>query len=193
MEIPLQITFRGIDASAAVEARIRKKMKTLERFSPHIVGCRVVVESHHRHSRRGRLFHVRIDLTVPGAEIVISREPAEHRAHEDAYVAIRDAFDEATRRLEDYVRRRRHDVKAHEPSAKGGIVRISPHEDYGFIRTQEGRDVYFHRGSLIDADFDRLEAGDEVRFVLQEVDAECESGPHASSVRLIGKHHLASA
>lgn len=114
MEFPLQITFRNVDASDAVEASVRERAARLDRFGAHIVGCRVVIEVPHRHHHQGKLFHVRIDLKVPGAELVVSREPELHHAHEDVFVAIRDAFDAAVRQLEDYVRRRRGHTKVHE-------------------------------------------------------------------------------
>ena len=100
MKLPLQITFRNMEPSEAVEARIREKAEKLDRFCDQIMSCRVVFEAHHQHQHQGNLFHVRIDITVPDKEIVISREPGRHQAHEDAYVAIRDAFDAARRQLE---------------------------------------------------------------------------------------------
>ncbi|MEC4749795.1 HPF/RaiA family ribosome-associated protein [Methylomicrobium sp. Wu6] len=112
MQIPLQIIFRGIPPSEAVEARIREKATKLERFNEHIMSCRVAVESEHHHHHQGNLYHVRIDITTPGKEIVISREHHDNQAHEDAYVAIRDAFNAATRQLEDYVRIQRGEVKS---------------------------------------------------------------------------------
>lgn len=111
MQIPLQVIFRGIPPSEAVEARIREKASKLERFSAHIMSCRVALEAEHHHHHQGNLYHVRIDITTPGKEIVISREHHDKQAHEDAYVAIRDAFNAATRQLEDYVRIQRGEVK----------------------------------------------------------------------------------
>ena len=113
MQLPLQITFRHIQPSAAVEARIRQEAAKLEKFCEHIMSCRVIVEAPHRHHNQGNLFHVRIDLTVPQEELVVSREHHDEHAHEDAYVVIRDAFNALHRQLEDYVRRRRGDVKFH--------------------------------------------------------------------------------
>lgn len=113
MQVPLQVTFHGTDPSPAVEERIRERANKLERLSSHIIGCRVVVEAPHRHHQHGQIFHVRIDITIPQHEIVVSREPAQNHAHADVYVAIRDAFDAAERRLEDYVRLQRGDVKNH--------------------------------------------------------------------------------
>lgn len=185
MELPLQITFREMPPSPAVEANIREKAARLDRFSEHIMACRVVVEAPHRHHRRGKLYHVRVDLTVPGGELVVSREPAAHHAHEDVYVAIRDAFDATVRQLEDYVRRQRCQTKLHEAPLYGRVTRMMPAENHGFIETSDGREVYFHRNSVLGDGFDRLEVGDEVRFA-EEVGDE---GPQASTVRAVGKHH----
>ena len=114
MRIPMEITFRHMDPSPAVEARIREKAEKLDRFSAHVMSCRVVVEAPHEHKSQGKLFHVRIDLTVPGGELVVSRGHGhQSHAHEDVYVALRDAFDAAKRRLEDYSHQQRGDVKAH--------------------------------------------------------------------------------
>lgn len=108
MTMPLQITLRDMPASPAVEQRIREKADKLSRFYDRIMGCRVVVEMAQRHKHQGKLHCVRIDLTVPGAELV-----ANHAQDEDVYVAIRDAFQAIGRQLEDYARRQRGDVKAH--------------------------------------------------------------------------------
>lgn len=113
MQIPLQITFRDMEPSEAVEAKIKEKAAKLDRFHDHIMSCRVVVEMPHQHQNQGKLFHVKVDITVPGSEIVASHTSDQNHAHEDPYVAIRDAFDAARRQLEDYIRRRRGEVKAH--------------------------------------------------------------------------------
>src|SRR6516162_2640237 len=104
MQLPLQITFRHMDTSDAVVARIRKRAEELERFFDRIMSCRVVVACRHSRHQQGNLFRVRVDLTVPGREIAVGRDPAAHHAHEDIYVAIRDAFDTTRRLLEDYAR-----------------------------------------------------------------------------------------
>jgi len=114
MELPIQITFHGMGPSDAIEARIRQRAQELRQFYDRIVGCRVVVESGPHHHRKGGIHYLRIHLTVPGGEIVVNRDPSEHHAHEDVYVAIRDAFDAARRQLEDHVRRMRGDTKMHE-------------------------------------------------------------------------------
>jgi ribosomal subunit interface protein len=114
MEIPLQITFRGIPHSDAVEAKIREKAGKLDRFYSHIMSCRVAVEAEHQHHHQGNQYHIRIDITTPSKELVVSREHHDKQAHEDIYVAIRDAFNAATRQLEDYSRVQRGDVKTHD-------------------------------------------------------------------------------
>jgi ribosome-associated translation inhibitor RaiA len=93
-----------MDTSPATETLIRERAQKLARFHDRIGACRVVVEAHHRHQRKGRIYHVRIDLTVPGHEIVVGRERDQDHSHEDIKVAVGDAFDAARRRLEDHVR-----------------------------------------------------------------------------------------
>jgi ribosomal subunit interface protein len=110
MQTPLQITIRDMEHSDALETHIRDKVAKLEEFSSHITSCRVVVEIPHKHQHQGKQFNVRIDIGVPGSEIVVNRDHAE-----DVYVALRDAFDAAKRRLEDYARKIRGDVKTHAP------------------------------------------------------------------------------
>jgi ribosomal subunit interface protein len=186
MKLPLQITFRGLDSSDALEADIREKADKLDRYSPDIMSCRVVVEARHKHHQDGNLYHVRVDLTVPGREIVTSRERTLHHSHTDPYVAIGDAFDEARRQLEDYERLRRQQVKVHEVPEHGRLARLNVEEGYGFIEAADGREIYFHRNSVLRASFERLSVGQEVRF-----DEELgERGPQATTVRVVGKHHL---
>ncbi len=131
MTAPIQITYRNMQPSQAVTARISHEAAKLDRYFPRITSCRVVVEAPHRHHKRGELFHLRIELGVPGVDIVIRHEPTLHRMlshadftkwskhfevhtpHKDVYVTIRDAFKAARRRLEDHARRLRGDVKMH--------------------------------------------------------------------------------
>lgn len=98
MPIPLQIRFRNMDPSPAVEERIRKKAAKLERFHDRILSCTVVVEAPHRHHHQGKLYSVRVDISVPGKDVIVGRaKPIDH-AHEDVYVAVRDAFVAVTRK-----------------------------------------------------------------------------------------------
>jgi ribosomal subunit interface protein len=110
MQIPLQITVRGMEHSEALETHIRDKANKLEEFFDRIMSCRVIVEVPHKHQHQGKQFNVRIDIGVPGSEIVVTRDHAE-----DVYVALRDGFDAAKRQIEEYVRKMRGDVKTHQP------------------------------------------------------------------------------
>ncbi len=111
MQVPVQISFRNTEQSDAVEERIREKAGQLEEYSDQIISCKVMVERPHKRHTQGNLYHVRIDLSVPGKEIVVSRDPKENQAHEDVYVAIRDAFAAAVQQLRAYNEKRQGQVK----------------------------------------------------------------------------------
>ncbi|MDY6943868.1 MAG: ribosome-associated translation inhibitor RaiA [Pseudomonadota bacterium] len=185
MQSELQISYRDITPSPAIQAAVQAKIDKLERLFDGIIGCRVMIEAPHQHHHKGKIYHIRIDLTVPGAELVVNRDPGAHHAHEDIYVAIRDAFNAMNRQLEDYARKLRGKVKTHEVPPHGRIIALYPELDYGRIETPDGRDIYFHRNSVLEADFDTLETGMEVRFA----EAPGDAGPKATTVHLIGKHH----
>jgi ribosomal subunit interface protein len=185
MQLPLQITFRNMQPSAAVEAKVRERAEKLDKFYEHIMSCRVVIEPQHKHHHQGNLYQIRIDVTVPDGELVATQEPNEHHSYVDVYVAIRDAFDAIRRQLENYAKRRRGDVKTHEVPPHGRLVELFPGKNYGKIETSDGRLIYFHANSLVDEDFAELQIGTEVRFVEEQG----ELGPQASTVHLVGKHH----
>jgi ribosomal subunit interface protein len=186
MQLPPQITFRNMKRSPAIEANVLEHLGKLEKFFDRIMSCAVAVEALHKHHRRGNHFHVRIDLRVPGGELVTSRQPDEHHAYTDVYVAIRDAFLSLRRQLEDHSRRMQRQVKTHETPPHGRVVELNPGEDFGRIETPDGRLVYFHRNSVVSGRFDDLSVGAEVRFS-EELG---ELGPQASTVYLVGKHHI---
>ena len=188
MSFPVDIEFRNMDRSEAVEAAIHERCVKLERFSGDVMHCRVTVEAPHRHHGKGNLYRVSIDLHAPGKEIIVDRERGKDHAHEDVYVAVRDAFAAARRQLDKFVRANRRDSKAHAnlPSPHGRILELIPMEDFGRILTPDGREIYFHRNSLLNGSFDRLEIGDEVRFSEEMGD----DGPQASTVHLV-RHQAA--
>lgn len=188
MQRPLQITFRGMGHSDAIEHHIRAKAADLERMYEHITGCHVIVEAPHHRRHQGNIYSVRLDIHVPDGELVISRERRGHHAHEDVYVAIRDSFDAAVRQLEDYARRRRGEAKRHEVPAHGKVRKLFRDEGYGFIEMPDGSEVYFHENSVVGGVFSTLDVGHEVRLVLAE--GEGEKGPQASTVMPVGKHHV---
>jgi ribosomal subunit interface protein len=186
LPIPLQIVFRNLAHSDAVEAKVRERAEKLQTYYRHIMSCRVAVEELHRHHQQGNHFRVRIDVRVPERELVADREPDEHHAYTDVYVAIRDAFDSMRRQLEDYARLQQGKVKTHELPVHGRVAELYPQLDYGMIETSDGVLVYFHRNSLVEADFDTLAIGAEVQLAVEMG----EEGPQASMVHLAGKQHL---
>jgi cold shock CspA family protein/ribosome-associated translation inhibitor RaiA len=174
MQRPLTIASRDFALSEAVEAEIREKAVALENYYERLSGCEVTVNAPAiKHHRKGGPFIVSIRMTVPGKELAVDRQ-----AEQELSQAIREAFDAARRQLEDYVRELRGSVKTHEAALLGRIIRLEPALDYGFLKTSDDREIYFHRNSLLGADFDKLEIGAEVRFVEEEG----EQGPQASTV-----------
>lgn len=185
MVLPLQITFRHMDRSEAVETLVREKAAKLDHFAPHITSCRVVIQPAGKQHRHGNLYEVHIDLTLPGREIAVSREPSQYTEHRDLVVILHDAFDAVFRQLEDYVRHQRRDEKRHEPMPHARVCKLFPAEDYGFLATLDGREIYFHRHSVLHDAFDHLALGMEVMFVEEDG----AKGPQASTVRPAGRHH----
>jgi len=181
MKTPLQITFRDIEHSDALETHIREKAEKLETFFEPIMSCRVVVEMPHQHKNQGKFFNVRIDIGVPGSEIVVNRD-----RHEDVYVALRDAFDAATRQLKGYARRLRGETKTHDEEFVGEVVRVFPDEGYGFIQRADGDELYFNADNLVNTTLKQLNEGDAVKFIEDMGAAE---GPQAKRVS-VGQHHL---
>jgi ribosome-associated translation inhibitor RaiA len=113
MPVPIQITWRGVEPSAVLEARIRELAQRLEKFSAPIIHCQVVIELSHKHGHQGHVYEVRIQITTPGAQVNVQHEHHARHTHEDPYVAVRDAFRAARRQLEDHERIGRGDVKRH--------------------------------------------------------------------------------
>jgi len=204
MQLPLQITFRNMERVAGIEELLRAEAEKLETFYNQIMGCRVAVEMPHGHHGKGNLYHIRIDLTLPGKELVIKHEPGLSKGirqaggremqkrlevgapHRDLRLAIRDAFKVAGRRLQDYARRQRGDVKTHEAPSIGRVSKLLLGEGYGFLITPDGREVYFHERSVLNRGFRRLKVGSEVSFVEEQG----ENGPQASTVRISGKRPI---
>lgn len=193
MRLPLQMTFRHIDASPSIEDRIREYAAELDRFFDQIMSCRVAVERQHRRHHQGNLIRVRLDITVPGREIVVGRDSKPGRSHDNISVAIRDAFDAARRQIEDHARIHRGEVKLHSLPDHGRIIRLFPKENYGFIATADSGEVYFHRNSVVGGAFDKLAIGDEVRFVAQHSESAkaCRRAPYPRSVRTTRSDTLA--
>ncbi len=162
MKQPLQIRFLGMSPSDALEAAARKKAEKLDRFCSDIMSCRVTIEQTHKHQHQGRPFAVRVDLTLPEHEL-----SADRAQDEDAYVALREAFDHMTRQVEEVVRRRRRQEKQHPTPLRGEIVRFSNEAQSGFIRTADGDEYYFDATNLADVPFENLRLGTQVQFIAE--------------------------
>lgn len=188
MQIPVEITFKEIERSPAVEARIHELTAKLERVFDRVIRCDVMVETPHRHQTKGRHFHVRVRLTVPGGEIVASHDPGPDGSHEDVYVALRDTFNAAKRQLEDHahksLKRGEGTPKQRAGADHGRVTFLDIAKEWGWLEPADGRRIYFHRNSVLNGGMDRLEVGDEVRFTEEVGD----KGPQASSVNTIGAH-----
>lgn len=179
MQRPLQLRWHNLDPSDAVAALIDDDVARLERAYGRITGCVVTLEvpsRHHRHS--GTQYRVRIELAVPGGKLVVGRDPPRTRAHADLSAAVKAAFREARRQLEDHVRRLEDRVKAQAPGGRAAVARLLPDDGYGFLRTADDREIYFHERSVLNGAFRRLAVGDSVRFVEEAG----EEGPQASTV-----------
>jgi ribosome-associated translation inhibitor RaiA len=116
MQTTIQVTFRQMPASPSVESHIREQVQELEHFSDRITRCRVLVEAPSAHHAHGGLYRVRVELALPESRIVVGGAPPTAPEHEDLFVALRDVFRAARRRLEDHTRRVRGEVKSHHAS-----------------------------------------------------------------------------
>jgi cold shock CspA family protein len=199
---PVQLTFRDIDRYPEAEQWVLDEAAKLDRFYAKIISCRVVIEMPHRRREWGNPYHVTIELSVPGKELVSNHEPSLHGAarqikqrkqskqleiestFKDLHLAIRDAFKAAKRQLQDYVREQRRELKLHDSPPHARVSKLFAREGYGFITTPNGREIYFHKSSVLNNGFDQLRVGSEVNFAEEDGD----KGPQASTVKPT-RHH----
>ncbi len=179
----IQVTFRDIPYSEALENQIHDHAEKLSQYFERFIHCRVVLTIPQKHKHQGKIFNVRINLLVPGKELVVT-----HQQNEDLYIAIRDAFNALSRQLEDYIRRRRGNVKCHDIPLHGFIIRLFPEDNFGFIKGQDGNEYYFSGTNVASTTFDHLAVGDTVQF-LTEPSAD---GLQARRVTLERHTHIAS-
>lgn len=164
MLLPVQITSKDLVLTPALEANIRKKVEKLSRFYNRVNSCRVVIELPKKHQHQGKLYNVRLDVTVPGKEFV-----ANHKQEKDVYIAIREAFNAILRQLEEHARKRHGRVKTHSDVMRGHITRVIPQEGYGFINGMDGNEYYFSMTNIGGLDFATFLVGDAVEFIAETV------------------------
>jgi ribosomal subunit interface protein len=178
MQVPLEISARLIELTPDLEADLRRRSAKLERYFDRITSCRIAVEGPSNHHQAGGPYRVRLDITVPGSELVANKEGEELNA------VIRDAFQAAERQVEEFADRRRGDVKTPVLPPEGQVIRIFQEEGFGFIAGPDGREVYFHRNAVLEPPgFESLTVGALVRFA-EEQGFE---GPQASTVSLVAQ------
>jgi hypothetical protein len=193
MKVPIEISFRNLDSDPQIESLIREKAERLERFCGHLSSCRVAVERMPRRSKEGNDFHVRIDMTVPPShELAVSKDPTGKAKRNDLAMVIRRAFAAAEKQLKALVDKQQGEVKRHlEQDVEGVVVRLFREQGYGFLRDSLGRELYFHRNSMLEGDWERVEIGAGVNFF--EHEDEGEHGPQASTVRIVDKPGVRAA
>jgi cold shock CspA family protein/ribosome-associated translation inhibitor RaiA len=181
VQSPLEVRSDGIPVVEPLNAEIRSRAARLEEFYHAIVSCRVTLHQPPGHSQKGAPFEVDINLHVPGEQLVVNRQ-----RNPELSLAVGSAFDAMERKLEDYVRRSRGFVKEDVKPPRGHIRLLFKAGGYGFIQADDGRDIYFHRNSVLEPGFEALEPGAEVRFSEEPGD----KGPQASTVVLAGHSRL---
>lgn len=193
MNLPLEISFRNTPKDEHIETLVRQRAGKLEQVCDYISSCRITLEDDSRSRQTGNAFQVRIDLTVPpGHELVVSQNSKPEEHDDSRQQVVRRAFDAARRQLKELVEKQRGEVKNRpEQQVEGIVARIFKKDGYGFLTDLSGRELYFHRNSVLEDDFDRLEPGTGVNF--HEHDQEGEHGPQASSVRIVDKPGVRSS
>ncbi len=185
MEIPLELTFRGLDRTEEREGLIRDKVAKLEQVCDTITSCRVTVEQAQESQQTGNPLALRIEVRVPRHnEVLINQKMDADEAADPFGRLVRSAFEAAQRKLREITERQRGEVKPTvSPDQLGLVTKLFVERDYGFLETMDRREVFFHRNAVLNNDFDRLTVGTGVRFVEEEG----EKGPQASSVLIVDK------
>ena len=187
MQVPIEIAFHNLDPIPWAEEEIRSRIAKLEQIFDRLVTCRVRVDQRANNSSRNIPPVVRIELGVPGKDLVVSHEP-DHLQHKFQSPDLRNAINEAFRIAEDQLAeyKRQMQDRSTEPlhavqnQVLGQVADIDPSGDFGFVLTNTGGMLYFHRNSVLSGDFTKLRRGDEVHYIEEMGD----TGPTASKVRV---------
>ena len=183
MQTPLEIAFEHVEPGDDIKSLIHEKAAHLEKLHDKIISCHVHIRAPHRRQRSGNLFEVTITLRVPGKELVVRRTQDDVAQHAHLRVAIRDAFAAMAVELTGWKTRTGEVVRTPDGPLQGKVVEIRHDREFGQIMATDNRLIYFHKNSVIDGSFDRLQPQDPVELVVQT--GESALGPQASSVRRI--------
>ena len=187
METPVQIELKGMNATERVREVVATHVAGLEERFGRVTACRVIVNAPSGRHQKGGLYEVNIHLMLPnGREVNVGRTPKADERHSDLSFAINDAFHRARRRLQDHVRRMQGQTKTHDDVPLGTVSQLEPIDGFGMLTSADGREIYFHRNSVLNGAFSKLKIGTRVTFA-EEVG---EKGPQASTVKLMGKHGM---
>ncbi len=187
MQTPVEIDFQGINAAPDVRAAIEKHMAQLEDRFGRITAGRVVVKAPSGHHRTGGLFEISVHLALPdGRDVNIGHTRQDDERYADLNFALNDAFKRARRQLQDQVRELQGDVKTHDGPPIGTVVELDPLGEFGFLKTGDDREIYFHRNSVLEGGFASLSVGSRVSFAEEIGD----KGPQASTVKPLSKHSM---
>lgn len=183
MQQPLEISFNDLDRSETIEGDIRARVDKLEQLFDRITSCHVYVDAPHREQGRAIRYDVRIELRVPGTELVVNNQPGDVNAHDDPRIAVRDSFNALERQLKKWKRQIRSEPRGRAAPLQGRISELHKEDGFGAIATTDHRLVYFHENSVVGTGFGDLSEGDTVELVVRS--NESPQGPQASTVRPI--------
>ena len=180
MQVEPEISLKGV-GGAEIKDTIAELCGKLEAVCDHIIACRIAVERPNRSVQSGSGFRVRVEVSVPPRhKLVVTSEVGDGEQHRDLEAEVHAVFDAMARRLRDLNQQQHAKVKRHnQQEVAGWIERL--HDGYGFIRTPDQREIYFHRNSVLAPDFEHLHQGDGVAFSEELGD----EGPQASSLRVV--------
>lgn len=188
MKVPVEITYRDVEKTTAIDSLVHEKIAKLERVCDYISSCRIAIEHTQTRPRSGSPFRVRIDMTVPPShELVADSHPSEQNQYVELDTVIRDAFSRAERQLKDLKQQQLESDRARNQNVQQDnialVVRLFREDGYGFLKDLSDEEIYFHRNSVLHDDFDRVEVGTAVRFVAEEGN----QGLQATTVQIVDK------
>jgi cold shock CspA family protein len=186
METPVEVDFQGTEPIEWLRESIISHIAKLEDRFGRLTACRVVLKAPGEHHQTG-LYEINIRLVLPnGREVNVAKTAIEDERYGDPTFAVNDTFKRARRRLQDQVRRMQGQVKTHVAQPIGAVTELNAVDGFGFLTTEDGREIYFHRNSVLNDAFDSLKIGTRVSFAEEAG----EKGPQASTVKILGKHGM---